>query len=254
MATLTCDRALALLDDARARTGARRGADALSEPAARALAAHLDGCDSCRADFETMDRLSALMGGIDMPAALAHRLGDVTTGHLAEQLRARAFLTPIGWRALAYSDGGLVLIERSDRDAADALERLHDRIEDFVVQEKRRDDVGDSAVRKLLEYHEGRRVTFDEPLDLHLATPFTRDVLEATSRIPYGNVRPYAWVAREIGRPRAFRAVGNALHVNPLAPIIPCHRVVASGGGLGGYGGGPEMKRWLLRLEGYLKA
>ena len=245
MPTLTCDQALDLLDDARA--------GALSAPTARDLSAHLDGCYECRTDFETMDRLNTLIGGIDMPAALSHRLGDTTTGHLAVQLRARAFLTPIGWRALAYSDRGLVLIERSDSDARDAIERLHERLPDFLVQERPRDDVGDSAVHKLLDYHEGRRVDFDEPLDLQLATPFTRDVLQATSRIPYGDVRPYAWVAREIGRPRAFRAVGNALHVNPLAPIIPCHRVVASGGGLGGYGGGPDMKRWLLRLEGYLK-
>jgi methylated-DNA-[protein]-cysteine S-methyltransferase len=246
MPALTCDQALDLLDDARA--------GALPARTSRALAAHLDGCEECRTDFETMDRLNALMGGIDMPTAVSHRLDTATAHHFAEQLRARAFLTPIGWTALAYSDSGLVLIERSDKDASEAIEHLRGRLEDFVVQERPRDDIGESAVRKLIDYHDGHRVRFDEPLDLHLATPFTRDVLAATSRIPYGHVRPYAWVASEIGRPRACRAVGNALHVNPLAPIIPCHRVVASGGGLGGYGGGPEMKRWLLRLEGFLES
>ena len=85
------------------------------------------------------------------------------------------------------------------------------------------------------------------------ATPFQKEVWEAVKTIPYGQTRTYKWVAEKIGNPKAFRAVGQALHINPLAPIIPCHRVIASDNTLGGYGGGPEMKRWLLRLEGYLK-
>ena len=81
-------------------------------------------------------------------------------------------------------------------------------------------------------------------------TPFQRLVYRATARIPKGQVRSYAWVARRIGRPRAARAVGNALNRNPFTPLVPCHRVVRTDGSLGGYAGGPEKKRRLLRREG----
>lgn len=245
MSELTCDRALSLIEDARARGLDRR--------AARALAAHLADCSRCRAEAENADRLRTLLGGIEMPVTLEERISAAAAEHLSRQLRARTFETPFGWAALAYYDGGIVLIRRSQAGPTDAFERLRERLGDFIVQERPRDDVAESALRKLVAYYEGRRVRFDEPLDLSLVTPFTQDVLRATAGIPYGEVRPYAWVAREVGRPRAFRAVGQALHVNPLAPIIPCHRVIASDNSLGGYGGGPEMKRWLLRLEGYLR-
>ncbi len=187
-----------------------------------------------------------------MPGPLAERLSTAACEHLSHQLRARAFQTPIGWGALAYTDGGIVLIRRYQASAADAFGQLSETLGEFITQERPRDDIGGSAVRKLMAYHEGRRVQFDEPLDLSLVPPFTQRVLRATARIPYGEVRPYAWVARQIGRSKAARAVGQSLHINPLAHIIPCHRVVASDNTLGGYGGGPQMKRWLLSLEGYL--
>ncbi len=240
MPVLTCDQALSELDEAR------------SGGPSPALAAHLAVCDECRAVADEARRVRNLLGGIDMPVALSERLTTVANEHLARQLRARTFETPLGWSALAYTDSGIVLIQRSGDDAAEAYDRLRERLGEFVTQERPRDDIGDSAVRKLLAYHDGRRVQFDEPLDLSLVPSFTQQVLQATARIPYGEVRPYAWVARQVGRPRATRAVGQALHINPVAPIIPCHRVIASDNTLGGYGGGTEMKRWLLRLEGYL--
>ncbi|MBI4787571.1 MAG: MGMT family protein [Chloroflexi bacterium] len=80
--------------------------------------------------------------------------------------------------------------------------------------------------------------------------PFQRAVLIAISKIPFGETRSYGWVAREIGQPNAARAVGQALHTNPIPIIIPCHRVIASDGSLGGYGGGLPMKAKLLQLEG----
>lgn len=85
--------------------------------------------------------------------------------------------------------------------------------------------------------------------DLRGLTPFETDVLEATRRIPLGEIRPYAWVAAEIGKPKAVRAVGSALGRNPVPILIPCHRVTRSDGAVGNYGGGPEMKEELLRLE-----
>jgi methylated-DNA-[protein]-cysteine S-methyltransferase len=245
MTSLTCDQARIILTDTRPGD--------LAPDTAAAVAGHLAECDDCRAQADASRQVRDVLDAIEMPATLSQRLGEATQQHLSRQLRALAFETPLGWGALAYSDGGLVLVRRYDSTAADAYERLRESLGDFITQEKRRDDIGHSAAHKLVDYHAGRRVRFDEPFDLRSASPFGRDVLQATARIPYGEVRPYAWVAREIGRPKAFRAVGQALHINPLAPIIPCHRVIASDNTLGGYGGGPRMKRWLLRLEGYLK-
>jgi methylated-DNA-[protein]-cysteine S-methyltransferase len=114
---------------------------------------------------------------------------------------------------------------------------------------------GDPAVldpvrRQLEEYFAGERREFDLALDWTLVRGFARDVLRATAAIPYGETRTYGEIAAEAGSPRAFRATGNALGSNPIAIVIPCHRVVASGGKLGGYGGGVDRKRLLLDLEG----
>jgi methylated-DNA-[protein]-cysteine S-methyltransferase len=105
------------------------------------------------------------------------------------------------------------------------------------------------AVTQLMEYFEGQRHVFDVPLAPVAATPFQHAVWAALAAIPYGEVRTYRDVADAVGRPRAFRAVGNANHVNPCPAIVPCHRVVAQDG-LGGYGGGDEAKRYLLAIEG----
>jgi O-6-methylguanine DNA methyltransferase len=89
------------------------------------------------------------------------------------------------------------------------------------------------------------------PVDLGTLTEFEQAVLRKTMEIPYGEVRPYSWVAREIGRPRAVRAVGTALAGNPVTFVIPCHRVVRADGRIGEYGaGGPEAKRKVLGVEG----
>jgi methylated-DNA-[protein]-cysteine S-methyltransferase len=104
------------------------------------------------------------------------------------------------------------------------------------------------AARQLSEYLEGRRRHFE--LDLHLVgTPFQQDVWRALGEIPYGQVASYGEVAAAVGRPNAYRAVGNANAANPWPIIVPCHRVVAAGG-LGGYAGGLDVKRFLLHLEG----
>jgi methylated-DNA-[protein]-cysteine S-methyltransferase len=105
------------------------------------------------------------------------------------------------------------------------------------------------AVQQLAEYFAGSRRTFEVQLSPSPATDFQRDVWEALRKIPYGQVRTYGEVADSVERPRAHRAVGNANHANPWPIVVPCHRVVASGG-LGGYGGGDHVKRYLLDLEG----
>jgi methylated-DNA-[protein]-cysteine S-methyltransferase len=105
------------------------------------------------------------------------------------------------------------------------------------------------AVAQLEEYFAGKRTEFDLPLKL-AGTPFQRQVWLALAEIPYGNTVSYAELAAMVGRPRAFRAVGQANRSNPVPIVLPCHRVVASRGGIGGYGGGLDMKRHLLALEG----
>ena len=90
---------------------------------------------------------------------------------------------------------------------------------------------------------------FDVNLDLSAGTSFQRRVWETALRIPYGTVQSYGWIAGEIDNPNAMRAVGGAMGANPLAIIVPCHRVVRSDGGLGGYAGGLDWKRKLLAME-----
>jgi O-6-methylguanine DNA methyltransferase len=105
------------------------------------------------------------------------------------------------------------------------------------------------AAQQLEEYFAGTRRTFKVKLSDFPATSFQSDVWKALRAISYGQVRTYGDVADAVNRPRAHRAVGNANHANPWPIVVPCHRVVASGG-LGGYGGGDQVKRYLLDLEG----
>ena len=104
-------------------------------------------------------------------------------------------------------------------------------------------------MERLKAYFSGYEATFPDKLDLSRATPFQCEVWEATRLIPYGETRSYAWIAGQIKKPGAFRATGQALGRNPFPVIVPCHRVLASNGALGGFTGGIEMKQYLLRLE-----
>ena len=115
------------------------------------------------------------------------------------------------------------------------------------------DAVGERIARQLNEYFAGARREFDIPL-APVGTPFQRRVWEALSRIPFGKTCSYAEIAGTVGCPGGSRAVGQANGRNPIPLIVPCHRVVASDGGLGGYSGGIEIKRWLLAHEGWTGA
>ena len=133
----------------------------------------------------------------------------------------------------ATTDGiSLIRAERLEKPASAGARRLVER-----------------AREELHEYFQGKRAFFSVPVDLSETPDFQRRVLEAARRIPFGEVRPYAWVAQRIGHPRAVRAVGTALGRNPVPFIVPCHRVLQSGGGIGGYLFGSETKSGLLALE-----
>lgn len=108
--------------------------------------------------------------------------------------------------------------------------------------------LSDNAAKQLREYFEGKRRDFNLPLEPQ-GTAFQKKVWAALSEIPYGETRSYKDIAERVGSPKGFRAVGGANHNNPISIIIPCHRVIAAGGGLGGYGGGLETKTLLLELE-----
>lgn len=107
----------------------------------------------------------------------------------------------------------------------------------------------DTAARQLNEYFAGVRRTFAVPFDLRGTSGFMKKVYKVTQKIPFGEVRSYGWIADRMHEPYSARAVGGAMGLNPIPIIIPCHRVVASDGALGGYGGGLSLKKWLLAHE-----
>ncbi|HEY4398866.1 MAG TPA: methylated-DNA--[protein]-cysteine S-methyltransferase [Acidimicrobiia bacterium] len=151
--------------------------------------------------------------------------------------------SPVGDLLVAATPQGLV---RLAFDPEQVLDDLATRISPRVVEAPVRLD---PVRRELDEYFAGRRRVFDLLIDWSLTGGFRRRVLEATARIPSGHVTTYGALAAQVGKPTAARAVGNAVGSNPVAIVVPCHRVVPASGGVGNYGGGPERKAYLLDLE-----
>jgi methylated-DNA-[protein]-cysteine S-methyltransferase len=157
--------------------------------------------------------------------------------------------SPLGNLLAVATPRGLVHLGYPDRPVDAQLELLTTRISPRILESPR----GLDPVRRQLdEYFGGRRREFDLDLDWQLSAGFVRAVLERTAAIPFGETRTYGEMAAAAGSPRAFRAAGRALGANPIPIVVPCHRVLRSGGGLGGYGGGVDVKRELLSLEGVL--
>ncbi len=124
-------------------------------------------------------------------------------------------------------------------------------LEEHYTVEILRNEKGLAWIAKEIKtYLSGEKVVFREDFDVGGATPFEMKVWDITYGIPYGEVRSYAWVAKQVGSPKEVRAVGQALKRNRLPIIIPCHRVISKSGGLGGFSGGVELKRKLLKIEG----
>jgi methylated-DNA-[protein]-cysteine S-methyltransferase len=163
--------------------------------------------------------------------------------------------SPFGKLLVARTDRGVVRLalpkHRGTQQSEDeVLEDLARYVSPRVLESPSRLD---EERRELEEYFEGRRDRFEVPVDWTLTPPgFRNRALHAVARIPYGKTRTYGEIAKAAGNARAFRAAGTACGRNAIPLIVPCHRVVQSGGGVGNYGGGPEMKRALLDLEGAL--
>lgn len=156
--------------------------------------------------------------------------------------------SPLGTLLLAATPRGLVRLAYVDfEDETEVLDQLAASVSPRVLASARKLD---EPRRELDQYFSGRRRQFEVPLDWQLTRGFARRVLEATARIPFGSTATYKQVATEAGSPRGFRAAGNALGSNPIPIIVPCHRILHSGGGLGGYTGGLDRKRVLLAVEG----
>ncbi|MEK9630128.1 MAG: methylated-DNA--[protein]-cysteine S-methyltransferase [Nitrospinota bacterium] len=156
------------------------------------------------------------------------------------------FKNPIGYTGLVASPKGLLrLVNKvtNERSLENYLSRL-------TSAEISKNNSGfKDLIKQFSRYFEGKLKHFEYPLDFQLGTPFQQKVWKKLITIPYGTTRSYKWLASAIKNPNATRAVGNANGKNPLSIIIPCHRVIRESGNLGGYTGGLNIKRFLLKLE-----
>ena len=157
--------------------------------------------------------------------------------------------SPLGKLLAAQTKRGLVELAYEDRDADALLAELSSKLSPRLLEAPAQfDDVR----RQLEEYFEGRRTDFELPIDWSLSQGFTQRILQATAKVPFGQLATYREMATKAGNERAVRAAGNALGSNHIPIVVPCHRIIRTGGALGGYTGGLERKEFLLKLEGVL--
>lgn len=164
-----------------------------------------------------------------------------------ERLHTARFMTPLGQMVAVADSRSVYLLQFADRpDLAKLIAWLEKKTGLPIVPGRTK--AIDSLEKELALYFAGKRTTISTPVAL-LGTSFQLRVWKALQEIPSQDTRSYAEIAKKVGRPTAYRAVGGAIGANPVLIIIPCHRVIESSGGLGGYGGGKERKRWLLNHE-----
>jgi methylated-DNA-[protein]-cysteine S-methyltransferase len=154
------------------------------------------------------------------------------------------FRTEFGWMGVLGGEKGLIRITLPQKTETDVYIKLGN-LDSASFHESN----FYGLIERFKAYYSGTEIDFSDKLDFSGATPFQRLVWETTKKIPYGKTCAYAWVANQIGKPKAARVVGRALGANPFPVIVPCHRVIASNGTLHGFGGGLEMKAKLLALE-----
>ena len=198
---------------------------------------------------EIEDRMRRAARGLDPGdvGAAAGRLAGRAEEEGALDVAYARVDSPFGALLAATTERGLVRLAYPNLPEDAVLEDLSRRVSVRMLEHPARLD---PVRRELDDYFEGRRRDFDLPLDLSLVRGFGARVLEITARIPFGECSTYREVAEEAGSPRGARAAGNALGANPIPIVVPCHRVLHSSGGLGGYTGGLDRKRRLLEIEG----
>jgi len=201
-----------------------------------------------------MTNIDAALGRMDVEERSRAAAGALADAARTAGLIDVAYATvdsPFGPLLVAATRRGLVRLAYPNEPVDDALTELADVVSPRVLESpKELDDLR----RQLEEYFDGSRHRFETRIDWALTKGFTTRVLRATARVPFGSVTTYREVAGRAGNDRAYRAAGNALGSNPIPIVVPCHRVLHSGGGLGGYTGGVARKEFLLRLEGVLPA
>ena len=175
---------------------------------------------------------------------------------MASRVRSRVGVTVVrtaaGWLGVAWSERGLAEVNLPQPAEAAALDKLPSNRDPALASPQDLDIT--TLADRLCRYFDGEAVTFDEPLDPAIGTPFQKRVWAICRAIPRGETRTYGELAHEAGSPRAARAVGQAMARNPWPVIVPCHRVIGSSHNLTGYGGGLEMKRQMLVMEGAMLA
>jgi methylated-DNA-[protein]-cysteine S-methyltransferase len=182
----------------------------------------------------------------DTLTRLHRKLEQAAEGAGVLDVAYRTVDSPVGTLLLAATPRGLVRVAYDIEDHDRVLDTLAGKLSPRVLRAPKRLD---GAARELEEYFGGRRRSFDLPLDLSLSKGFRLLVQQYLPSIGYGQTRSYRQVAELVGNPKAVRAVGTACATNPLPVVVPCHRVLRSGGTPGGYVGGPAAKTTLLNLE-----
>lgn len=188
-----------------------------------------------------------VLGAEERARRAAGAFADVAAGRDLLDVAIGSADSPLGELLVAVTPRGLLRIAYPGEGLQRVLGELASAVSPRILESA---SATDEARRELDEYFAGRRRVFDVPVDFSLTRGFTRRTLRAATRVPYGELVSYGELARRVGSPRAARAIGNALGSNPIPIVVPCHRIVRTGGKLGGYTGGIERKLALLQLEG----
>lgn len=213
--------------------------------------AHTSSCNYCRNELECFEQLDTLvdrccaMETVELPPL------PVIPQAIKREAAYGTIDSPIGELFVAVSDTGVCEIGFGWMENETGFAH---RLDERGFNPMRNQTRIMAIAGELNEYFSGRRNQFAVPLDFSGLTPFAKAVLNATAHVPFGETRTYHDIAKEIGNPGASRAVGNALNKNPIPLIVPCHRILPTGKGIGKYAGGVEAKQRLLTLEGALPA
>ncbi|MET0751153.1 MAG: methylated-DNA--[protein]-cysteine S-methyltransferase [Solirubrobacterales bacterium] len=202
-----------------------------------------------RVDAKRIGRVLGAGADAEEAAEAVRRFADRADREGLIEIAYASFDSPIGVGRVAASERGIVSVGLPNMAEASFLEQLGELSPRILERPQRLDE----ALRELDQYFDGERHEFELALDWRLVgRGFAGKVLRETAKLPYGVTASYGEIAARAGNPRAYRAAGTALGHNPIPIVVPCHRILRAGNVLGNYGGGPEMKAFLLQLEGAL--